>query len=263
MIKALTIILILIIFNTFITTASAEPPAQIIIRSEEELAEMRRMVYASDEILIDYLNRTAHSWNGITNREEVIKFLNFIDSLPIPYIKGTRFSAIVCYMEDKNTHIFFLSEAGEIHSYLFYPIDIWFGVADAEKKINDFFEGYNRLNFYTSLESQDFELNENGGIAFAMEIDGFVVSIRYGRGNNEDITTFNPQEVYKDMVVTSFREAPWSTISVTFTTTDALTILCAVAGMVTLTDAQIARYGISGTPATANAMRILRVVAGL
>jgi hypothetical protein len=47
------------------------------------------------------------------------------------------------------------------------------------------------------------------------------------------------------------------------TTADALMILRAVAGVAELTDAQIARFEISGTPATADAMRILRVVAGL
>jgi hypothetical protein len=45
-------------------------------------------------------------------------------------------------------------------------------------------------------------------------------------------------------------------------TSDALAILRAVAGQITLTDAQIAKFGISGEPATADAMRILRVVAG-
>jgi hypothetical protein len=47
------------------------------------------------------------------------------------------------------------------------------------------------------------------------------------------------------------------------TTDDALEILRAVAGWFKLTDAQIARYGISGAPSTADAMRILRIVAGL
>jgi sulfur carrier protein ThiS len=46
-------------------------------------------------------------------------------------------------------------------------------------------------------------------------------------------------------------------------TADALEILRAVAGWFKLTDAQIARYGISGEPAAADAVRILRVVAGI
>jgi hypothetical protein len=46
-------------------------------------------------------------------------------------------------------------------------------------------------------------------------------------------------------------------------TADALLVLRAVAGLAELTDAQIARYGISGEPAAADAVRILRIVAGL
>jgi hypothetical protein len=45
------------------------------------------------------------------------------------------------------------------------------------------------------------------------------------------------------------------------TTTDALVILRAVAGVAALTEEEAARFEISGTPATADALRILRVVA--
>jgi hypothetical protein len=46
-------------------------------------------------------------------------------------------------------------------------------------------------------------------------------------------------------------------------TSDALMILRAVAGLTTLTDGEAARFGVSGEPTTADAMRILQVVAGL
>jgi hypothetical protein len=47
------------------------------------------------------------------------------------------------------------------------------------------------------------------------------------------------------------------------TTADALAVLRAAAGVTTLTGGQRMRYGISGEPAAADAVRILRVVAGL
>jgi hypothetical protein len=47
------------------------------------------------------------------------------------------------------------------------------------------------------------------------------------------------------------------------TTSDALTILRAIAGLTALTDEQSARFGINGEPDTADALRILRIVAGL
>jgi hypothetical protein len=51
--------------------------------------------------------------------------------------------------------------------------------------------------------------------------------------------------------------------SLPFTTSDALLVLRAVAGLAELTDAQIARFGIDGEPVTADALRILQIVAGL
>jgi hypothetical protein len=47
------------------------------------------------------------------------------------------------------------------------------------------------------------------------------------------------------------------------TTSDALLILRAVAGLIELTDEQAERFGIDSAPATADALRILRIVAGL
>jgi hypothetical protein len=47
------------------------------------------------------------------------------------------------------------------------------------------------------------------------------------------------------------------------TTSDALTILRAIAGLTAMTDEEMARFGINGEPTTEDAMRILRSVAGL
>jgi hypothetical protein len=264
--KALTIILIFVISIVLTTYASAEPPAQIIIRGEEELAEMRRMAEASDEVLIDYLNRTAHSWNGITNREEVIAFLELLDSLPIPYGVGMRFNYLIYYpeFETQNISIFFESEIEEWHGFNFST--------DREKEEGVvrriFGEGVsllyecqdNRMKIYSPPPIWRPIPDESGNFRFPVEIDGYFIITRY---LPEDASTIVPENIYRNMTVSSFREAPWSTISVTFTTSDALTILRAIAGMVTLTDAQIARYGISGEPSTVDAMSILRVVAGL
>jgi hypothetical protein len=47
------------------------------------------------------------------------------------------------------------------------------------------------------------------------------------------------------------------------TTFDALTILRAIAGLTAMTDEEMARFGISGAPSTADALEVLRIVAGL
>jgi hypothetical protein len=72
--KLLSIILVFIIFFTFIISASAGPPRQIIIRSEEELAEMRIMAESDEEKLQDYLRRMNYRINGLRTREAVVAF---------------------------------------------------------------------------------------------------------------------------------------------------------------------------------------------
>jgi endoglucanase len=72
---------------------------------------------------------------------------------------------------------------------------------------------------------------------------GFAV---WGAGNSSNIT-----RIYLDT---------WAGSALT--TADALTVLRAATGSMTLTDEQKARYGISGAPTTADALRILRAAIG-
>jgi hypothetical protein len=258
--KLLSITLIFTMFAMLATYANA----MIVIDNEEELFEMRKMAEASDEEIREYLFRSGHLWGGMTNRRSIISFLDFIDSLPLLYIEGTRFSGIIHYFTSQSTYITFSTDIGETYSFSLTPND------ENINRVTLFtldVNGGRNINVYSTPESA---FNEHGAIFYLMEIDGFLVRAGYNRGkDNEHITTFNPQEAYKDMIITSFAEAPWSTINtvedepISFTTAEALTILRAVAGVAELTDAQIARFEISGAPATADAMRVLRIVAGL
>jgi hypothetical protein len=256
-------LLIIIIFAIIITPANAAPPPQIIIRNEEELFEMREILNASDKEIEEFLFRTGHIWNGMSRREHVVIFLDFIDSLPIPYIEGTRFSGISYYVISQRTYISFSTDIGETYSFRFIPNDEINRIPLLKLDLN----GGRNVNVYSTPEST---FNEHGAIFYLMEIDGFLIRAGYNRGkDNEHITTFNPAEAYKDMIITSFAEAPWSTINtvedepISFTTAEALMILRAIAGVAALTEEEAARFEISGAPATADAVRILRVVAGL
>jgi hypothetical protein len=246
------------------TYASARtPPAMIIIDSEEELFEMRVMAEASEEELTRFLSGY-FSDNGIRTREHLISFLKLLDSLPLPFIPETQFNQIVYMVSSNDTYIVFSTEIGETYTLRYNFVDKNL-IANREPLFKHYINKEKYINVYTYPNSHDSKLNEHGAISFIMEIDGFLVRAGYNRGDNTHITTFNPVEAYKDMVVTSFREAPWSTIPVSFTTTDALTILRAVAGLTALTDADFARYDVNGDGKidTADALMILRIVAGL
>ncbi|MDR2559017.1 MAG: hypothetical protein LBC86_05685 [Oscillospiraceae bacterium] len=266
--KLLSIIIASTMFTILIINTNAVAPAGIIIYNEEELSEMREMLNASDEELAEFLSRTGHIWNGMSRREHIVMFLEYIDSLPVPYIEGTRFSGLSHYFISQRTFISFSTNVDETYSFRFIPNDENLNRVPL-LKLN--LNGGRSINVYSTPES---EFNEHGAIFYLMEIDGFTVRAGYNRGrDNEHITTFNPQEAYKDMIITSFAEAPWSTISPAvveeliveepLTTADALAVLRAVSGLTALTDEQSARLGISGAPSTGDAMRLLRVVAGL
>jgi len=250
--KLLLAAIILVIFTI---NANAAPPPMIIIYSEEELFEMREMVNASDKELEGFLFRSGYFWGGMTRREHVITFLELLDSLPIPYIEGTRFNQIVYYPSDDDTYIVFSTNIGETHTLRYNFV--------SRNNLGELLFKHNGINVYSSLNSDNSKLNEHGAISFIMEIDRMLIRTGYNRGDNRDITTFNAQERYRDLIVTSFVESPWVIKPEPFTTADALEILRAVAGLASLTDAEAARLGISGEPTTADAIRILRIVAGL
>jgi len=256
----LTATLIFAILITFTISASATPPPPTIyIRGDEKLAEMRRMVTANEEEFIDYLYRTDYFWNGLRNREDIIQFLKFIDSLPIPYIEGTRFSQILYVVGNDDTYITFRTEIDEIYSFRYN-----YFVENLDVNREPLFKHYINQDEYANVysaspNSHGNEVNERGAIFYIMEIDGMLVRTGYNRGDNEHITTFNPEEKYKDMIVTSFAESPWV---IKYSTSDALAVLRAVAGLTALSDAESARLGISGEATTADAVRILRSVAG-
>ncbi|MDR2558015.1 MAG: hypothetical protein LBC86_00495, partial [Oscillospiraceae bacterium] len=101
--------------------------------------------------------------------------------------------------------------------------------------------------------------SQNGGYQFPMEINGYFMRGGYSPGDS-GITGVTLENIYRNMTVSSFADEPWWT---NFTTSDALAVLRAVSGLTALTDEQSAKLGISGEPTSADALEILRIVAGL
>ncbi|MDR2558603.1 MAG: hypothetical protein LBC86_03535 [Oscillospiraceae bacterium] len=270
----------IIIFVILSISASAVPPPMIMIESEEELFEMREMVNASDKELEEFLFRTALIFNGMSKREHVVMFLELLDSLPIPYETGMRFAGLVYYptYSTQDFSIFFTNEAGEQHSF-----NLTTKREREEGVVKRIFRNLgeevsllytcqdNRMRVYSRPHVWD---SDNIGIfRFPMEIDGLYLMVRYFYRGDECVSTVTPESIYGNMIITSFAEAPWSTISPAvveeliveepLTTADAMTVLRAVAGLTATTDEDMARFEIDSTPTTADALRILRIVAGL
>jgi hypothetical protein len=174
-----------------------------------------------------------------------------------------RFISLTYYPTSNNLtfSILFENEVGERHSFRFWTNDeieegivkrIFGEETSLLYKCQD-----NRIRIYSPPSIWGSVPDENGLFLFPMEIDGFYIQTRY---LPEDISTVVPENIYRCMTVTSFKDAPWRT---SLSTADALIILRSAVGLDLLTDAQIARFEISGAPTTADALRILRAVVGL
>ncbi|MDR2558734.1 MAG: hypothetical protein LBC86_04210, partial [Oscillospiraceae bacterium] len=115
--KILIATLILAIFIAFTVYANASS-SRITIRSAEELAEMRRMIEAPIEELAEYV-RKSFPTEVFTSRQDIISFLELLDSLPIPHEEGMYFSSLTYYPFSNNQtfDISFRNKTGEIHSF--------------------------------------------------------------------------------------------------------------------------------------------------
>jgi hypothetical protein len=268
--KVLVLLLIIIMMIGFTFNSSASPPRLLDVRSYEELVEIREMVEAGEKAFLNYLaEQEVHSFYRMINFEEIKTFLTVLDSLPIPIINGKELSMrTISYNLDVQeiTAISYICTDGYIYSF-----DIWdFRPMTAAERIEERYNEepillYQRkdgnVKIYAYPQSI---LNEVRFNRFVMDFYGYFVWATYSHGDITDYSNICAEEILggvtlgsiNDLEVMHERRTPLNT-------SDALTILRAVAGVTALTDAQITRYGISGAPATADALRILRIVAGL
>jgi hypothetical protein len=277
----LSIILALVIFFTFVIYANASPPPEITIRSEEELAKMREMVTASDEELQNYLWKMDFWMNGIRTREHLISFLELLDSLPILFDTEMYFTSLIYNIESRNKtfDIFFRSITGEIHTYrLFTAGDKGKSSLEesmgGEQLIEIFRSQDDRMIVYSPPKSLGFFPNVNGNYIFIIEIDGYFIDTLYNPGRSS-ATEVTAEKVYGNMIITSIRDITWIDRNQPgdifgegfVTTANALEILRFVAGLEHDIRSQSAMAAADvngdGKIDTADALEILRIVAGL
>jgi len=267
--KVLSITLILIIFATFTTNIIARsPPPQIIIRSDEELVEMRKMVNADAEELQNYLKRTSHSENGLRTREDFISFLELLDSLPVPYTSEMRLE----YLNySSQSFTIFIGNGRGFHLQFRYHLS---GNIDMSTyKIYHVLDIGNHVTIYRRPNFDSFP-TESGVFFLPMKVDEYIVTFVH-RPINEIVFS----EDFYEYTITLFEELGlWVNTTIIagalpvlaiedepepLTTEDALIILQAAMGLIELCDEDIARFEIDGKPETADALRILRLVVGL
>jgi hypothetical protein len=267
--KGLILFLVLIMVINYTFEVSAEPPRLTTIRGIEELLEIRRMAEAGGKAFLDYREQTGRSFYGMINFEEIKIFLSVLDSLPIPIISGKELMIrTITYNLDVQeiTDISYNCTDGYVYSF-----DIWdFRPMTAAERIKERYYEEPILLYQSDDENVKIYayprsiLNEVRFNRFVMDFYGYFVWVIYWHEDITDYSTVSAEQLLGGVTLGSIevledmheRRAP-------LTTSDALTILRAIAGLTALTDEQSARFGINGEPDTADALEVLRIVAGL
>lgn len=133
--------------NTFKpTAATTEPPEetppggndvpeQIFFNSIEEYREFAASLELDDAEFEKFIGSGHYSVNGVYTREDVIKALNALGSVPFPEIDGFVFDGL-CMRYDLDTVVFDYVRDGETRQYLCFDINITCSYEDAESFAN-------------------------------------------------------------------------------------------------------------------------------
>jgi hypothetical protein len=239
------------------------------------------MAEADDEELKNFLIRNVYIENGLSNRRNVIAFLELLDSLPIPYEEGLIFSGLTYYPDSEiQTFVIFLrSEIGEIQTFRFHV-----GGDNGRSIIENSLNGEQLIEVYRSQDGKIIVYsppkawnsfpNERSIYLLPVEINGyFITSMHSPRDSN--ISDITPESIYRNKSVTSIRNVTWIDRNQRgdifgegfVTTANAIEILRFVAGLPNDIRSQSAMAAADvngdGKIDTADALEILRIVAGL
>lgn len=192
------------------SAAHQAPPRSITIRSVDELTEMREIVEADDQKITDYLWRTQYIANGLESREDIIDFLELIDTIQIPYIKDSMFRALTHYPESNSLTVdmFFETELGERTSFRFFLNGSSDGNIAQESVRNTtgreaelvFQSADGRIQVFTpSGESLDISKD-----FIPMNIDGCYVV--FGLRNNNETSSATLEQLFDDAVIITLKD---------------------------------------------------------
>jgi hypothetical protein len=220
--------------------------------NEKQLAELREKAQAEEYVLQSYLEQIITN-NTLKTREDVVSFLDYIDSLPLPYLPETYLRIINHY--NYYIRMMFRAWSGEIYYFDFH--------LDNERIANRAGE-----LLHTQHISQDDYVNiyHHNYLSHLMEINGYFIVIERVRAANHDmdmpilITQYNPEETYKGLTFTSFSDAPWK---MSYNTAEALLVLQYTAGLISLIPEWQLRLDVNGDGVvdTADALEILKLIA--
>ena len=179
----------------------AGPPPTVTLRGLEDLEEIREMATADDETLEEYL--WTRDGGGMKTREDVVAFLELMDSLPIPLIPDAEWGGLSYAPEYQDIYMTYETQTGEIYAFRFFLEH-----DSVEETIEE----------KTGVMGSPIYQRENGRIkvfnhaqtdppasevaVFWIDIDGYFVRAGY-RKNDQDVSGVAPEEIYSELTLTS------------------------------------------------------------
>jgi len=272
--KILIILLIPIVFISFTFNVLSMPPHLIRVRSMEELLELRKMLEADEEDLRNYLRQ---SQSGVRSRRELETLLSLLDSFPVPIINGKVLMLRTITYNPSNqmiTNMGYDSEDGYFYSFSvrdYRPLTAGEFIRQTYNEEPILLHEEENVKIYAypqALMERVLPGYENNSGDFVMDFHGYFVWVIYSHRNIKNYSSVSAEELLGGITLGSIEvlEAMHErepTFIIPLTTADALDVLRHVAEITTLTRRQMIRFEISGRPSTADAVRILRSVAGL
>jgi hypothetical protein len=188
-----------------------EPPLWVSLRGLDALTEMREMAVAGEEELIAYLRRMSLDMNGLRSRNDVVAFLELLDSLPLPVIQGAELGVINYWPETQSLSFFYRVDDSERYSFSFaLDEDTIAQIRDelTNSENGEKLEPIPQENDRITVLSRENAQSQNSTLRIVyhrLEIDGYLIRVDY-RNENKDVFSMGTDEIFEDLILSTFEE---------------------------------------------------------
>lgn len=103
-------------------TEGHDVPEQIIFTGFDDYCEFASAIKLEDKVFQEFLEKNNYDMNGVNNKEDAIRVLNTLDSMPFPLIEGYSLERVALCLDLDNYYVLYKNE--EEGLYLGFDIRI-------------------------------------------------------------------------------------------------------------------------------------------
>lgn len=93
-------------------TEGFDVPEQIIFTDFKDYCELASAIKLEDKVFQEFLEKNNYDMNGINNKEDAIRVLNTLDSMPFPLIEGYSLERVALCLDLDNYYVLYKNEEG-------------------------------------------------------------------------------------------------------------------------------------------------------